>query len=658
MRKGYKYFILSSVLILSALDLLFTIYAIDRLCDTDDSFDSHYSHTVNSNLQSELPEYDIYSVQSDSSVIAIVNLDEGATYNGQFDVYSNQIIQFPENNCTYEFTSLSDAEAGISDGRYGAYIIIPATFSESIISINATPSPCNLDYVISETSSEQGALIAGVYDLYINLNNRISYMYLANILSDFHSAQDNAATVINNDILDYNAMLAVQPTDIASTLVLSETPIPSNNTPMLDVSGCWQTMSSTVNNINTLYSNATSDINEDIDTINNANTALQESLSNVRTGLNDSNASLNSVVHIPDISYVQQQEVLDSAMETMGLNDSLQYITDLEEDIDVLDECLEYSLENYISSFINDDNDSMSINASIEISDDEPSECVLTVGACSCNCSIEDGVISIDSLDLQDFVNGINNYYGNNESDSSSSSNYGINIQDINLVDADGNSIINESDSGSSPVTIRNLLDEMGYSIEQIDPQILDEQSALLYEVFASSLQGAVNDVNTQLVDVYAQIDSVRTEINTNIDNSITSLDTYSTVLRDNRLSFPSNIANEDLNNLANAVYYLQQAVNDNNSAYLNYASDLREAEANNISLLRQNIMDAYNLSEQSVENGLSNAISVRSQTSAQNQLLMNDFIGMLPYTRLGSLENTATYQFIANPVTLNDASD
>ena len=173
-----------------------------------------------------------------------------------------------------------------------------------------------------------------------------------------------------------------------------------------------------------------------------------------------------------------------------------------------------------------------------------------------------------------------------------------------------------------------------------------------------SSLQGAVNDINTQLVDVNAQIDSVRTEINTNIDNSITSLDTYSTVLRDNRLSFPSNIANEDLNNLANAVYYLQQAVNDNNSAHINYASDLHAAEVNNISLLRQNIMDAYNLSEQSVENGLSNAISVRNQTSAQNQLLMNDFIGMLPYTRLETLENTSTYQFIASPITLTDASD
>lgn len=598
------------------------------------------------------------SVSIDTNSIAIVNLDEGVERNGQLEVYSSQIIQFPENDCTYEYTSLSDAETGIVDGRYGAYIIIPATFSESIVSINATPSPCNLDYVLSETVSEQASLIAGIYDLYINLNNRISYMYLANILSEFHSAQDNAATVINNDILDYNAMLAVQPTDIASTLVLSETPIPSNNTPMLDVSGCWQTMSSTVNNINTLYSNATSDINEDIDTINNANTALQESLSNVRTGLNDSNASLNSVVHIPDISYAQQQEVLDSAMETMGLNDSLQYITDLEEDIDVLDECLEYSLENYISSFINDDNDSISINASIEMPDDETGECVLIVGEFSCNCSIEDGVISIDSSDLQVFVDNINDYYGNNESDSSSSSNYGINIQDINLVDADGNSIINESESGSSPVTIRNLLDEMGYSIEQIDPQILDDQSALLYDVYASSLQGAVNDINTQLVDVNTQIDSVRTEINTNIDNSITSLDTYSTVLRDNRLSFPSNIANEDLNNLANAVYYLQQAVNDNNSAHINYASDLHAAEVNNISLLRQNIMDAYNLSEQSVENGLSNAISVRNQTSAQNQLLMNDFIGMLPYTRLGTLENTSTYHFITSPIALTDASD
>ena len=31
-------------------------------------------------------------------------------------------------------------------------------------------------YVISETASEQGILIAGIYDLYINLNNRISYI--------------------------------------------------------------------------------------------------------------------------------------------------------------------------------------------------------------------------------------------------------------------------------------------------------------------------------------------------------------------------------------------------------------------------------------------------------------------------------------------------
>ena len=73
-------------------------------------------------------------------------------------------------------------------------------------------------------------------------------------------------------------------------------------------------------------------------------------------------------------------------------------------------------------------------------------------------------------------------------------------------------------------------------------------------------------------------------------------------------------------------------------------ASDLQLAETNNLSILRQNILDAYNLSQQSVEDGLSNAINVRGQTSAQNQLLMNDFIGMLPYTRLGTLENTTAY--------------
>ena len=260
-----KTIVLLLIILLAAVDFVFTFLMSRELARIRDGNNVNRSTSIVWSDGVDTSDYvTIGMVTNESTVIAIVNLDEGVGYDGQLEVYSSQIIQFPENNCTYEYTSLSDAETGIVDGRYGAYIIIPATFSESIVSINATPSPCNIDYVISEAASEQGILIAGIYDLYINLNNRISYMYLANILSDFHIAQDNAATVINNDILDYNAMLAVQPTDIASTLVLSETPIPSNNTPMLDVSGCWQTMSSTVNNINTLYSNATSDINEDI----------------------------------------------------------------------------------------------------------------------------------------------------------------------------------------------------------------------------------------------------------------------------------------------------------------------------------------------------------------------------------------------------------
>lgn len=649
MRKGYKYFILSSVLILSALDLLFTIYAIDRLYDTDDSFDSHYSHTVNSNLQSELPEYDIYSVQSDSSVIAIVNLDEGATYNGQFDVYSNQIIQFPENNCSYEYASLSDAEAGISDGRYGAYIIVPATFSTSIISINSDPSPCNLDYVISESASEPEVLIAGVYDFYINLNNRVSYMYLANILSDFHTAQDNAVTVINNDITDYNAMIAVHPNDLTNALVLSETPLPVNNTPPLDVTNCWQTMSAAVNNINAQYTNATNVINSNIDTINDASTTLQSSLSDFRTSLDSSELLLDDIAYISEISYDQQQEIIASAIDESVVDNSVQSLSDLENDIDLLEDCLEPSIVAYINDHMGDYVD---LSASVDIPMDGSNMCVFTIGECVCDCSIEDGIINISASDLRDFINDINNHYNADLQNSQIRSSSEVHLQDIYLIDAEGNGI------DSSNVTLSYLLENIHSNARAISPDVFEEQAVILYDVYSSSLQGAVNGVNSQISDVNDRIYSIRLGISTDIDTSTSALSAYSSFLRNNRLSFPGNIATADLNSIANALYSLQQAVNDNNNAYIGYASDLHAAEVSNLSILRQNIFDAYNLSEQSIADGLSNAISIRTQTSAQNQLLMNDFIGMLPYTRLGTLENTSTYHFITSPITLTDASD
>ena len=51
------------------------------------------------------------------------------------------------------FTSLSEAEKGVSEGSIGAYVIIPAKFSSNVITLNQKPEASELDYKISKKYS-------------------------------------------------------------------------------------------------------------------------------------------------------------------------------------------------------------------------------------------------------------------------------------------------------------------------------------------------------------------------------------------------------------------------------------------------------------------------------------------------------------------------
>lgn len=114
-----------------------------------------------------------------SNKIAIVNLDEGVMSNGKKTIYANQIITIPENG-DLEPTSLSAAQAGLDSGKYGAYIVIPETFSRTVVSINGTPEKCNLSYAINRNASAgaQYEIVHKVLQFIDGLNDDLSYIYL------------------------------------------------------------------------------------------------------------------------------------------------------------------------------------------------------------------------------------------------------------------------------------------------------------------------------------------------------------------------------------------------------------------------------------------------------------------------------------------------
>ena len=123
----------------------------------------------------------------------------------------------------FEYTSLEAARAGLETGRYGAYIIIPAVFSRNVESINSTPQVSQLEYAVNRSYSQERRyeLLYNVQSYIDSLNDRLSYMYVDNILKEFHEAQDHADQVMDNDLKDKTAMERIE---IGDLLVLEEVP--------------------------------------------------------------------------------------------------------------------------------------------------------------------------------------------------------------------------------------------------------------------------------------------------------------------------------------------------------------------------------------------------------------------------------------------------
>jgi len=97
----------------------------------------------------------------------------------------------------------------------------------------------------------------------------------------------------------------------------------------------------------------------------------------------------------------------------------------------------------------------------------------------------------------------------------------------------------------------------------------------------------------------------------------------------------------------------MQRALSENNQTYSEYASKVYTTTQENVSALQEHIQEAKSTSDSTVEQGLFNIKQIKENTSQQNQNMMKSFTEKLSYTRLGSMEYTQAYEFIANPIEL-----
>lgn len=162
-------------------------------------------------------------VEQGSDQIAVVNLDLGVELaNGEHIFYSDHAIRLPTSN--FRFTSLNEARVGLGENHFGALIVIPSDFSKNVESLNAIPTQIILEYEISQLLSgeEQRDILYTVLHFGDSLNTDLSYMYLSNILAEFHQAQDDSLLVLRNDKRIAEAIRSIHSNDLLEMIRFPE----------------------------------------------------------------------------------------------------------------------------------------------------------------------------------------------------------------------------------------------------------------------------------------------------------------------------------------------------------------------------------------------------------------------------------------------------
>lgn len=698
--------------------------------------------------QTVAPVKETETKQQESRKIAVVNLDEGTTEAEEKINYADKIVQFPSSS--FEYSSLEEARTGLANGKYGAYIIIPAGFSQNVVSLNTTPQAAQLEYALNKNLSgeSQYHLLYDVMSFGNSLNDSLSYMYLNNILSEFHKAQDGAATVMNNDLKDKDAIESIQSHDLVQLVEIPELKREENTTETLNVEEYVEKNTALATDLDSQYKKCVEEAQSQLQNMQTEGGSLSEQL----TSLAEYTKQLDVFKDEEGNSVVDTaNNKLDEVLNKKPGNTVGNMLEDLKRQPDIIAGELGKSIETYNQGLPNQltdrlaefakkieaanpglileeksegvfelhyatsDSPKLSITLAdvpdseenqkadttkqlwsaitsklaaaaneqetIEIIEKDPdlgieipkvyttaksvqtalAECEQDpnmIAMCnslgySISAFVSDagnGSLALDKTheivfdgDLNAFQQYINSVIENVPREVTALQEY----KDYRYDEA-GNMII---DPGTNqPTTIQERLEHYGKQVKAFETELGNEQTTngqeiknVFQDFYVDPMQKNQENFNGILQQKYETESVYIHEFNE-------KLKSFAPSVQDEYIA-------ENVNGIKQNNGLLQKSLIENNMFYVDYANKVYTTTEENINTLQKGIQDAKDASNQAVEDGLSAAKNTKTTTSKENQNILADFSAKLPYTRLGSMEYTQAYQFIAKPVALNDVS-
>lgn len=669
----------------------------------------------------------------ETNQIAIVNMDNGITIKEERINYAAKLLSNLKEN--FMVTGLEDARQGLSNGKYGAYIIIPSMFSENVNSLNHTPTKTKIEYNINtdlDTDSKEEVIFDTV--AFMNeLNHDLSYMYINSILKEFHNTQDAAATVMENDTTDRDVILKIQPYDLMELVAVPELKQTEVSQERLEIQEYITKNEELVSTINDQYTGYIGLSKTEYETLSQEGKNLLTEWGMMETTINDINLTQDENGEIVYEQGVQSANDFLNTYNTTLLDEKDKISDSVGTSISVLEQIKslhEKNIEDYNNAMVENKTLAEDILSNYSIPDIYTENGCLVIGTTEIDIEkIDNG--NTDNTNktkntlwiLEDYVKWSSEYIAALEAVVPEESQEILTTYNPDaelLLELGYNSWYEEDDLTTSMQTAA-INHDISDSLETEQPDSIEVNM----EKLAADISIAINANMMSTEDYQNFVQSVLSffplfEDNVTIDNESGKNETTITELLGGAIDYQTQttkqigeigtIENKGLqdivqNNIVlplvnkaetakdslltqydhekeqfntynemfgeyNPLAYIEQSeiqdtvsqmrengnilgkdIEDYAGKQQEYAENVYTTTTENTTALMENVEEAKEKSNDAVSEGLSEAQSVKAQTSATNQELLLGITKKLPYTRVGNLEYTQAYEFIVKPL-------
>ena len=548
------------------------------------------------------------NIKEGNKKIAVVNLDVGIEKQNQQINYGSVLLE--RVGSEIEITGLEDARQGIQSNLYGAYMIIPTTFSENVESILVAPQKSTLTYALSSNleSLDREEVKAEVQSIYDAFRANISQVYTSTILSEYHFAQDESTQIMARDQQDMEMLEGIRSEDLLELITISEMTTVENTIQELDLLGDFTHIQNLIEMIDYAYQ-----------------------------------------------GYLEQGEVQYDEMK-QGLED---LTVQNEETAHML-----FEVNDYIAGLVRE-----STGAQGEAEDilyEEIRNNLRTIGGEFASTVYTYEMYTKAQYDaLKDKMQAevqaiIDEYEGLFQEEFE-----GADTEECNLIIALENQL-NEwghAEDHVNPIQIQAINYNASIGATQIQEITALEDFESELDVLIDTAKASRESRETALETIYAEVGQWRDQVSLFTDKYQMNRDEYHMLSKEFMEYNPHVYIDQTeitthVSDISRSNSDIENKIHEQNSQYEQYVMEIYQVAKENINSMQTNISEGEQASKLRLEEGLSTAKRFRREHNESNTLILKDFATRLPYTRVGELENKEVYDFITTPLALSEQTE